>query len=185
MSKKLIYFVAISAGLLFSGCTSTPKVKTKWVQKRSYSYQNSNNPIKFRYKPVIGTKQEDAKVMIDMGEWAKIWVKNYKNKNETFVATHTIVTKVRDPNFIAGEQIPRSRRDTTYNSYGARSFTFKSQDLIYDNSSHGSKNVSDEQVKEYINSYEYSKKTEKLEPQRREKLNKYNSAIKDYLKNSR
>ncbi len=181
MYKKSIYFTIISIGLLFGGCTASPKVKTKWVSKSSKYYDNRNNPIEFRYQPVIGTKQSDTKVMIDMGEWAKIWIKNYRNENKTFVASHSIVTMVREPGFIAGEQIPRKKRDAVYNTYGSRSFTFRSQDLTYDNSSYGNENVSDEQIKDYVNSYEYSKKTKRMKPQKRKEAKLYNSEIKKYI----
>ncbi|WP_294961543.1 hypothetical protein [Sulfurimonas sp.] len=185
MNKKIIYFALITITLTFGGCTTSPKVKTKWVNKSTKNYERRNNPIEFRFKPVIGTKQSDTKVMIDMGEWAKIWVKNYKNKNKTFVATHSIVTMIREPGFIAGEQIPRSRRDTVSKSYGARSFSFRSQDLTYNNSSLGSDNISDSQIKDYMNSYEYSKKTKRMKPQKKESILKYDKAIKEYMKKAK
>ena len=182
MFKVTIYISIIVATLFMSGCSST-KIKTKWEsRKKITNYSQSNNPTEFRYKPVIGTKQSDTKVMIDMGEWAKIWIKNYKNKNKTFVASHSIVTMIREPGFIAGEQIPYGRRQSVYDTYGARSFTFRSSDLIHNNSSQGSNNVSDEEIKNYVNNYEYSKKTKKVPPQKREEITKYNASISKYIK---
>ncbi|MDD3834752.1 MAG: hypothetical protein PHS42_04680 [Sulfurimonas sp.] len=189
MNKKVkfnIIILVIIGGLLLSGCTASPEVRTKWADAKTQSYyENRNNPKEFRYQPVIGTKQPDTKMMIDMGEWAKIWVKNYKNENQTFVASHSIVTKVREPGFIAGEQIPRSRRDTVSNTYGGRSFSFRSNDLNYDNSSQGSYGVTDSEIKDYMNSFEYSKKTQRMEPQKREDVLKYDKAIKDYIKKAK
>jgi len=184
--KKIIGSTAALATVFFmSGCTKTPKVKTKFEKYNYKVSTQSNNPLQFRYQPVIGTKQDDTKVMIDMGQWAKIWIKNYKNKNQTFVASHSIVTKVREPEFIAGEQIPRSRRDATYNTYGSNSFAFRSTDLNYGSSADGSYGKSDQEIKEYVNNYEYSKHTERLAPQKREDVVKYDKAIADYIANKK
>ena len=181
MLGKSILLTASIAVLMFSGCTSSPKVKTKFQRNRVYNYERSNNPTQFRYQPVIGTHQPDTKTMIDMGEWAKIWIKNYRNENKTFVASHSIITMVREPGFISGEDIPRRRRDTVYNTYGGRTFTYRSSDLMYGNSSQGSQGLTDDQIKNYVNDYEYSKKTKKLPPQKREDVLKYDKAIKEYI----
>jgi len=183
MSKKIALGLLVVSGILFSGCsTSNVKVKTKFVKEKRYNYERYNNPEEFRYQPVIGTKQDDTKIMIDMGQWAKIWVKNYKNRNDTYVASHSIVTKIREPGFIAGEEVPRYRRDATYNANGGRSFSFKSKDLIYQNSSMGSRDLSDNQIKEYVNNYQYSKHTKRLPPQKAREVQKKNDAIKAYMK---
>jgi len=182
MIQRGIIFTLISLGVIFSGCASTPKVKTRFVKQKQYRYSDDNNPREFRYRPVIGTKQADTRVMIDMGEWAKIWVKNYRNENKTFVASHSIVTMVREPGFIAGEDVPRGRRDTVSKTYGGRSFTLRSEDLIYDNSSYGNEDVNDEQVKDYMNNFEYSKKTKMVVPQKRANAIKHDKAIEDYMK---
>jgi len=178
---KFIVLVASMTAIMFSGCTSSPKVKTKFQRNHVYNYERSNNPTQFRYKPVIGTHQPDTKTMIDMGEWAKIWVKNYRNENKTFVASHSIITMVREPGFISGEDIPRRRRDTVYNTYGGKTFTYRSSDLIYGNSSQGSQGLSDGQIKNYVNNYEYSKKTKQLPPQKKTDVLKYDKAIKEYI----
>lgn len=171
--------------MVMVGCASKPAVKTSFERNYKYDYERDNNPTQFRYQPVIGTKQPDTKTMIDMGQWAKIWIKNYKNQNKTFVASHSIVTMIREPGFIAGEEIPSRRRQTVSDSYGGRTFTFRSSDLMYDNSSMGSDGLSDEQIKEYVNNYESSKKTERLTPQKREEVAKYDREILKYLEEKR
>ncbi len=180
---KMIYLL-LTIAILFNGCSTTTKVKTKFVQQKQYrhNYDRNNNPTQFRYKPVIGTKQSDTKVMIDMGQWAKIWVKNYKNKNETFVASHSIITKIREPGFISGEDIPRGRRDAVSKTYGSRSFTLRSSDLMYENSGLGNEGVSDAQIKDYVNTYDYSRQTEKVAPQKRKNTLKHDAAIQSYMK---
>jgi hypothetical protein len=183
---KFILFVSVAAAMfVFSGCTASPNVKTKFQRNYAYNYERSNNPTQFRYQPVIGTHQPDTKTMIDMGEWAKIWVKNYRNENKTFVASHSIITMVREPGFISGEDIPRRRRDTVYNTYGGRTFTYRSSDLMYGNSSQGSQGLTDGEIKNYVNDYEYSKKTKKLPPQKRADVLKYDREIKEYIAKTR
>ena len=185
MFRKSILFVISVTVLFLSGCTSSPKVKTRFHRNHVYNYERSNNPTQFRYQPVIGTHQPDTKTMIDMGEWAKIWVKNYRNKNKTFVASHSIITMVREPGFISGEDIPRRRRDTVYNTYGGRTFTYRSSDLMYGDSSQGSYGLTDSEIKDYVNNYEYSKKTKRLSPQRKKEILKYDKAIREYIAKAR
>lgn len=177
---KIIAILLLGLFIL-SGCSGSPKVQTSFERQYHYDQGDTNNAVKFRYKPVIGTKQEDTKTMIDMGQWAKIWVKNYKNDNKTFIASHSIVTMIREPGFIAGEDVPAHRRQSAYNSYGGRTFTFRSSDLMYEDSSMGSEGLTDDQIKDYVDNYEYSKKTERLEPQRQKEVVKYNKEILKYI----
>ena len=170
---------------IFNGCSSK-KVKTRFVKVNNSQYQNfnsTNNYNHFRYKPVIGTRQEDTKVMIDMGQFAKIWVKNYKNKNKTFVASHDIITMIKEPGFIAGEEISSNKRMTIRKTYGGNSFSYRSKDILYNSSKNSSLKTS--QIKNYINNYSESKKYNKIPKSKHQEVEIFNNKIKSFLKKRR
>jgi hypothetical protein len=169
-----------AATIFFSGC-STVSVRTKLEKdsdKKKYIHNNETNT--FRYKPVIGTEQDDTKVMINMGKFAKIWIKNYRNKNKTFIASHHMVTMIQEPGFIAGEDLPQNRYDAVSKTYGANTFTFKSSDLLYDTGT-DAENVKAYEIKKYMNNHEEESRKRSLLDEKRVKVNKYDAEIKEYL----
>jgi len=186
MIIKTLLTISLGAVFLLSGCSQV-MVKTKFDSNRHHvqHYTQSDNPTEFRYKPVIGTHQPDTKTMIDMGEWAKIWIKNYRNKNQTFVASHSVITMVRAPGFIAGEDVPNRRNQTVSKTYGGRAFTYRSSDLMYEDSSKGNENISNKEIKDYMNSYEYSKKFKKMSPPKQKEHLLIDKGITEYLKKKR
>ena len=167
---------------LLSGCSSV-KVRTEIKNRDNgvqYSMQ-SNKTDTFRYQPIIGTTQDDTKVMIDMGKFAKIWIKNYKNKNKTFVSSHDIVTMIREPGYISGEEIPANRRATDSKTNNGHTFTFRSSDLMT-NTSEPTNELTATQIKAFVNNHQYSVETGKLADGRKVKLNEYDKTISDYIK---
>lgn len=184
--KIKILISSIVMLLLFSGCSSR-RVVTRFKSESNYAQQMhmQNNPNNFRFKPVIGTKQDDTKVMIDMGQFAKIWIKNYHNKNETYVSSHDIITMIKAPGFIAGEDLPRQRRRAVQKTYGARTFSYRSSDLMYQDSSNGNSGVDAKEIKDYMNSYEESKKFKKVPTAKKVAVKKYDTKIKKFLKEHR
>lgn len=172
--------------ILFSGC-ATKKIKTKVIEvenPRVSQMNATNNPNQFRYKPVINTRQEDTKVMIDMGKFAKIWIKNYRNENKTFVASHDIITMIEAPGFIAGEDIPNSKRRVNQNTYGGSGFSYRSSDIMH-NSSIEEYELKTEEVKDYVNNYKVAEKYKKLPESKNKELKKYEEGIEEYLKQKR
>jgi hypothetical protein len=170
--------------ITFNGC-ATKKIKTRFIKANNNQLNNfnrTNNYNHFRYKPVIGTKQEDTKVLIDMGQFAKIWVKNYRNKNKTFVASHDIITMIKEPGFIAGEDLP-NRRSTIRKSYSGHNFSYRSNDLLF-NSNKTSK-LKTTQIKDYINNYSEAKKYKKLPTKKIKQNTKIDNKLKKYLKEKR
>lgn len=185
MNKLKIVIIFSILSFLISGCSSK-KVVTKFVKvgnSEVQKFNRTNNYNKFRYKPVIGTRQEDTKVMIDMGQYAKIWIKNYRNKNETFVASHDIITMIKSPGFISGEDVPSSRRRTVNKTYSGNSFSYRSSDLIHNSNTMDKLKI--KHVKDYVNNYNQVKKYKKLPISKQKIVNKYDKKIKSYLKAKR
>lgn len=185
MTLKIIIF-SLGWLLLFSGCTSK-RVLTSFASENNnlQKLQLENNPKYFRYKPIIGTKQDDTKVMIDMGQFAKIRINGYRNKNKTYVSVHDNITMIEEPGFIMGEDLPRNRGRTIQKTYGGRTFSYRSDDLMYQNSSMGNSGISEKEIKDYMNNHEESKKFKKVPVAKKVLVEKYNSRIKKFLKNRR
>lgn len=183
--KNLRFIILTILTIFYTGC-STKSIETKYEKTQNISqYKNSrkNHYNEFRFKPIIGTTQEDTKVLIDMGKFAKIWIKNYRNKNKTFVGSHHIITMIKAPGYIAGEDLPDSRVETIRKNYSGHNFAFRSEDLAHNSNTRA--NLSDEEVKEYINNYQQTLQYNTLNNNKQKQLNKYDQAIKDYLRSKR
>lgn len=173
--------------LMFDGCATKAiksRINADGDETRAIFMNQKNKADSFRFQPVIGTRQEDTKVMIDMGKFAKIWIKNYRNKNQTFVASHDIVTMIKAPGFIAGEEIDFEKRDVVKKTYGGNTFSYRSSDIVSQTSADDT-NLKDEQIKEFVNNYQETKKYGKLPDAKSEKLDKYNKAISEFLDDKR
>lgn len=122
--SKIILGIGIVA-ILLSGCSSKspqPDVrndkflkniiaKEKEKEKLNEARLFATNPYQLRIKPIVGTEQDDSKVVVDMGKILKIWVAPYVVHN-TLIAAHDIYTWVQAPRFIAGESLPTPNQVT-------------------------------------------------------------------------
>jgi hypothetical protein len=181
---KYIYLV-VALVVVFSGCSSK-NIKTRFESdssKKVVQSSKNNNYHKFRYKPIIGTRQDDTKVMVDMGKFAKIWVKSYRNKNRTFVASHDIITMIKAPGFIVGEDLPRSSKETIRRSNSGTTFAYRSSDINHNSSEFRKLTPSD--VKEFSNNYNKAKKYRTLTSEKLKMTKKYNSKLKEFLDEKR
>lgn len=173
--------------LMLSGC-ATKAIKSRFNgdndETRAIYMNQANKADTFRFQPVIGTRQEDTKVMIDMGKFAKIWVKNYRNKNQTFVASHDIITKIKEPGFIAGEEIDFSKRDVVKRTYGGNTFSYRSSDIVSQTSKDDTE-LQNGQIKDYVNNYKETQKYGKLPAEKIKTLGKYDKALSEFLDDKR
>lgn len=71
----------------------------------------ATNPYQLTIKPIVGSEQDDARVIVDMGKILKIWVAPYVI-GSTLIAAHDIYTWVQPPHFIAGESLPNPNQTT-------------------------------------------------------------------------
>ena len=155
MIKKYFTFVALSTSILFlSGCaeknnricgggSSTCGANT--YQKSPLS-DSGHKAYQFKIKPIVGSRQDDAKVVVNMGKVLKIWVAPYKVKG-TMIASHDIYSWVVKPDFIVGESIPNPRnRDGVITPLNNVPFAFKPKEI-----ENAVLPLKDEQVKDYVN----------------------------------
>ena len=97
---------------IFSGCASNagPGVYGSVDQALASCNSGDNerwetNGYRTGIKPIVGTRQRDAQVVIDTGKVLKIWVAPYTQGN-TLIAAHDIYTMVEQPHFVVGEMVP-------------------------------------------------------------------------------
>lgn len=105
LNKTLITLTASLVALsLFSGCSS--KEPTPNSQASQDGKMDFYEPSKFRLKPVIGSRNDDARTVVDMGTLLKIWVAPYKGRNGVLTASHDIYAWAKMPDFVVGEEVP-------------------------------------------------------------------------------
>ncbi|RDU55060.1 hypothetical protein CQA49_00845 [Helicobacter sp. MIT 00-7814] len=93
MQKQIILAVLLLLGL--SACSSKKEVII--VNQQDYVS---------RYKPIIGSRNNDARTVIDFGVVAKLWVAPYKDQHGVLVAGHDIYVWLERPDFIPGSAVP-------------------------------------------------------------------------------
>ena len=96
MQKQLIILLSASI-LLFTGCGSKIIYETAVVDQRAYQS---------RFKPIIGSRNNTARTIIDFGVVATIWVAPYKDQYGTLIAGHDIYVWLERPDFIPGSSVP-------------------------------------------------------------------------------
>lgn len=60
-----------------------------------------------KYRPIIGSGNNDARTIIDYGVVLKIWVSPYKDVDGTLIAAHYEYVWVDRPDFVPGSAVPQ------------------------------------------------------------------------------
>lgn len=63
-----------------------------------------------RYKPIIGSRNQDSRMGVDLGVVLKGWIAPYKTKTQILVSAHDVYFWVEKPDFIAGTAVPKASR---------------------------------------------------------------------------
>jgi len=106
-SMRKIIFLATPL-FFFLGCATKSDVRQVVVRTESAEIVRYE-PYQFRQKPIIGSRNNDARVAVDMGVVLKIWVAPYKDSANVLTSAHDIYAWARQPDFIAGEELPRKQ----------------------------------------------------------------------------
>lgn len=110
MKKNTI--IAIATPLLimvfFSGCASSKQPEAKKIIKNTQMEIGvpMHDPYKYRLKPIIGSRNNDARTIVDNGVPLKIWISPYKTREGVLIASHDIYIWGKRPDFITGEELP-------------------------------------------------------------------------------
>jgi len=106
--RKITYFFATLFLLItfLSGCASKEVQAKQQIVSQGEGKTAFYEPTKFRLKPVIGSRNNDARTVVDMGTLLKIWVAPYKGRNGVLTSSHDIYAWARMPDFVVGEEVP-------------------------------------------------------------------------------
>lgn len=101
-TKRFFGFLLFLISFFFFGCASKQGDEIVVVvdsQERA-----------IRYKPIIGSRNQDSRMGVDLGVVLKGWIAPYKTKTQILVAGHDVYFWVEKPDFIAGTAVPKANR---------------------------------------------------------------------------
>jgi len=133
-----------------------------------------------KIKPIIGSRQNDARVVMNTGKVLKIWVSPYK-QSSTLIASHDVYAIVEKPNFITGEMVPTGKKvSSVVSCQGDYPFVFKDRHLETVSAQSRFKNSN---IKHYVdNTYKAENNSKYYDKKRHENDSRYNDTIKNYIK---
>lgn len=168
-NKKIILVVSIATALL-SGCANKPKPKIMQPRKDILT-----KPYRLKITPIIGTRQDDTKVIMDMGKVLKVWIAPYKN-NKVFVSAHDNFVVAKKPEFVVGENIPKKNWDSMHTPTNPIPFVFRNADLDK------ATKLEKKEIVEFNNNIYKEENNPNVSKQRIKKSNKYDKQIINFLK---
>ncbi len=160
----------------FSGCFFT----NNDVDKPSLTINKVFKPYQTKYKAIVGSRNNDARVIVDQGVILKAWVNTYKDNYGDLVASHDLYIRVKKPDFVTEyATIPRTaRKRGLVTPSGKTPFMFSSNEIDRSDIS------TNKGIKEYTNSYE-DKSNPKKVVKRLEEGSKFDKDIKQYLESKK
>lgn len=125
-------------------------------------------------KPIIGTRQDDAKIVMDMGKIMKIWIAPYKNGG-TLVSSHDNYVVAKEPDFVIGESVPKKNWRSMKTPTNPIPFLFRDEDLDT------ATQINKEEIVKFNNVVYKQENNVKTAVKRLDKSNKYDEQIKKFL----
>lgn len=106
--------------ICFSACSSKKEIIL--LDKEAYVS---------KYKPIIGSRNNDVRTILDMGMAVKVWVAPYKDQYGVLVAGHDIYVWLERPDFIPGTSVPQIDGDNKGipNQVGKIPFTLSPEEI--------------------------------------------------------
>lgn len=163
-------YILLSAVLL-GGCASKDELITHHVieVQKPKAYQ-------FGLKPTIGSQNDDSRTVVDMGVVLKVWVKNYKNKENNLIASHDMYVWARKPDFMVGEELPARRQTGMPTPAQKLPFMLSGEEIDRVDIQN------DEVIKDYVNKTYQMENDPELAQQRLEASRESDKKILEFLK---
>jgi hypothetical protein len=190
MQIKKFILPVIGMIFLLTGCaTKQPQNEAGYLKNIDYIVKKekekrvkeelNTKSYHFMIKPIVESKQDDSKVVVDMGKILKVWVSPYVVRG-TLIAAHSIYTWVVPPRFIPGESVGRgSYTDASLITPNGNYPIVYRPDEVYNTKAH----FTNKELKEYVNKkYEAERHPEKVWKKVDKQNSKYDRLIKEYLK---
>jgi len=167
---QIAFTILIAAS--FSGCSSS---EAQPKQIRPLRKDMHTKPYELKITPIVGTEQDDSKVVMDMGKVMKIWIAPYKNK-DVFVSAHDNFVVAKKPEFVIGEKVPQKNWGSMHTPINRIPFVFRDADLDK------ATKLGKEEIVKYNNNIYKEQNNPKLAKQRINESNKYDKQIINFLK---
>jgi len=161
----------VGSGLVFSGCAAK-----KDITIEHDIIVHKTKPYQFKLKPQIGTRQEDARTVVDMGVVLKISINSYKNRNNDLIGGHDIFVWGRKPDFIPSTNLPKRSSYNVITSNKKLPFYLSNDGL--DNADLSK----DETIRKFTNELYKMEKSKELANKKHEKSLESDKKILDFLK---
>jgi hypothetical protein len=174
MRKVLI--ASIIAAFLVGCAAPKPQPDVRMLQNTNKNPPPpSVIPPKLSITPLIGSQQDDAKVVRDFGVVLKAWIAPYEDKTGNLVASHNVYVVVKEAGWIGAETLPQR-------ATGLRSPTGQVPFVVRPEGVDSSSDFSNEEIKKFLNEVsEMLTKTELPAP-KVESLDKNDATILNYLR---
>jgi hypothetical protein len=187
---KVIIFT-FSLSLFLIGCAQQPQIESKNVSLKNISYiikkeqekrleeELNTEAYRIPVKPIVGSEQDDSKVIVDMGKILKVWIAPYV-VNGTLIAAHYIYTWVQPPRFIAGASVGRGGPNdaSLITPDGNYPLIYRPSELY-----NAQPTFSNKEIKEYVDKKYWADKFPAKALKKVEEKDKiYDKAILDFLK---
>lgn len=177
--------------ILFTGLLSTLILNTGCASKEKGCFEKDSNgncisqmknrkdiltkPYQLKITPLIGSRQEDSKVIMNMGKILKVWIANYKHDG-VFVSSHDNFVVAKKPDFVLGEEVPQKNWKSIKTPQSPIPFLFRSADLD------GVNTLQSKDIIEYNNNIYKQENDSNVAENKIREANQYDEEIKRFLK---
>jgi len=97
-TKNLL--VALIASITMTGCATDNSAEP------IHQFENYNKAYQMKNKLIVGSRQDDARVIYDIGKILKVWISPYY-QGGTLIAAHDNYVVVKKPEFIVGQSVQK------------------------------------------------------------------------------
>jgi len=171
----------LSSTFIISGCATKQEncfnkdVNGKCISRMKDRREIHTKPYQLKITPIVGSRQEDAKVIMNMGKVLKIWIAPYKNKG-TFVSGHDNFVIAKKADFIMGESVPQRNWKSIKTPINSIPFIFRDADLDKSNT------LESKEIVKYNNNVYKQENDKQVALDRLNESSIYDKEIKEFLK---
>lgn len=162
-------------GVFFLGCSA----KDENVNIRHVIDVHTPKAYEFKLQPQIGSRQDDARTVVDMGVVLKISVNSYQNSAKMLIGGGDMYIWAKRPSFIPTTNAPVRTEYSQLSPQKKLPFMLSTEEM--DRSNIGD----DSTIKEYVNEV-YNMKTDRTRVKvKRDASAAYDAKIQEFLRSSR
>jgi len=153
-SVKVVILAGVGS-LIFAGCAATEDACIPKEIPVNNGQFCATKPYKMNNKIIVGSRQDDAKVVYSIGKILKVWIAPY-SQGGTLIAAHDNYVVVEKPHFLVGESVERAGTRPNSVISPTDNFPYVYRDYELDRTSKKNR-FSDQNIKKFNNSIYRSK----------------------------